>query len=125
MQHIQSENISNAVRAEGKLLRIGNSVEPWAPNQIRRHDPRRILFEKARPRPDFHRNAVRLSSRQHPRKKFFSINAPQNGFLLPNAAMPLKLLLSLRIDGHGAFFDCTESRDRASGKARHMVSRGN
>jgi hypothetical protein len=28
--------------------------------------------------------------------------------LVPNAAVPEKLLLSLRIDGHCAFFDCTE-----------------
>jgi len=125
MQHIQPEDIGNAVRAKGKLLRVGNRIQPWAPNQIRRHDPRRKLLEEARPRAYLHGNAVLLSSRQHPRKKFFSINAPQNGFLFPNAAVPQKLLLSLRIDGHCVFFDCTEFNEQGARKARQMVSTGN
>lgn len=114
MQHVQTENACNAVRAKWKLLRVGNGIEPGTPDEVRRKNVWRELLEKTGTRADLDGKSACFSRGEQARKKFVIVDAPQNGFLLPNAAMPEKLLVSLRIDGHGVFFDCTEfggSRD--------------
>src|ERR1700751_1143044 len=108
MNHVQAENICDARALKREFLRIGNRVQPRAPDQIRRNNIRRELFEETRARANFHGEATGLSKRNEAREKFLIINSPQNGFLVPNTAVPLKLLLSLCIYGHCAFFNCTE-----------------
>src|SRR5690242_9973384 len=110
MQHVQAEDIADAVLKKRQLLRISDGVEPRAANQVRRNHFRRKLLEKTWTSADLHGDASRFAMRKQPRKKFLAVYAPQNGLLLPNAAVPQKLLLSLRIHGHGAFLDCTEFR---------------
>jgi hypothetical protein len=103
MQHVEPENICDAIRSERELLCVGNSVEPGAPDDVCRENLRRELFEKTGSRANFDGEAVRFSEGEQPHEKFIVVDAPQNGFLRPNAAMPEKMLLSLRIDGHCAF----------------------
>jgi hypothetical protein len=114
MQHVQTENICNAVRSKRELLRVGDGVEPGAPDEVRRENVWRKLFEKTRASADFNGKSAWFSRGEQSREKFVFVDAPQYGFLFPNAAVPEKLLVSLRIDSHCAFFDCTEfvgSRD--------------
>jgi len=108
MQHIQAENVSDAVRPKRELLCVGNGVEPGTPDKVRRDNVRGELFEKTGTSANLNGNSVLFSKGEQSREKFVVVDAPQNGFLFPNAAVPLKLLLSLRIDVHCGFFDCTE-----------------
>lgn len=108
MKHVQSENVRNAIRTKWELLRVGDSIEPRTPDEVRRDDVWRVLFEKTRTGADFNRKSVLFSSSDEAREKFVVVDAPQNGLCLPNAAVPEKLLVSLRIDSHCVFFDCTE-----------------
>ena len=108
MQHVQTENVCHAVRAKRELLRVGNGVEPRTPDKIRRDDVWRELFEKTRTGADLNGKSIWFARDEQSREEFVVVDAPQNGFLLPNAAVPKKLLLGLRIDAHFAFFDCTE-----------------
>jgi len=108
MQHVQAENVCNAIRPKWKLLRVGDGVEPGTPDEVGRYYVWSELLEKTWTGANFNRRPVGVSRRKQAPEKFRVVNAPQNGFLLPNAAMPEKLLVSLRIDGHGVFFDCTE-----------------
>src|SRR5580692_10743747 len=103
MKYVQTENIRDTRVAEGKFLRIGNRVQPRAPDQVRRNNVRRKLLKKTGAGADLDRRSARFPEREQPREKLLAVNAPQNGLLLPHAAMPEKLLLSLRIDGHGMF----------------------
>jgi hypothetical protein len=57
------------------------------------------------------------------RKEFVVVDTPQRGFLIPNAAVPQKLFLSLRVDGHGWFFDCTEFGEAGLEKLAKMFRR--
>jgi hypothetical protein len=125
MQHIQAENVSDAVRPKRELLCVGNGVEPGTPDKVRRDNVRRELFEKTGTSANFNGSSVLFSKGEQSREKFVVVDAPQNGFLFPNAAVPLKLLLSLRVDGHCAFFDCTEFGERGASKARAIASTGN
>ena len=125
VQHVQAENVGDAGRAERELLRVGDCIKPRAPDEVRRENIRRELLEETRPRANFDRDAAWLPRSKEAREKFILVDAPQNGFLLPNAAMPKKLLLSLRIDSHCVFFDCTEFGDNAASKAHQIVSTGN
>ena len=88
VKHVQSEHIRNARIAKRKLLRIGDGIEPRAPDQVRRNNVQCDQLKKARASADFNRNAVRLSKRQQTREKLLIVHAPQNGFFFPNAAMP-------------------------------------
>src|ERR1700689_2655324 len=108
MQHVQTENVCRAARPKRELLSVGNGVEPGAPDKVCRNNVRRELFEKTGASANLNGNSVLFPRGEQSREKFVVVDAPQNGFLFPNAAVPLKLLLSLRIDSHCAFFDCTE-----------------
>lgn len=108
MQHVQTENVCNTIRAKWKLLRVGNGIEPGTPDEVGRYYVWSELLEKPGTRSDFKREPVWSSRGEQARKKFIVVDAPQNGFLFPDAAMPEKLLVSLRIDSHCVFFDCTE-----------------
>ena len=108
MQHVQAENVRDAVRSKRELLRVGDGVEPGTPDEVCRDNVRRKLFKETWARADFNGNPVWVSRGEQSREKFVVVDSPQNGFLLPNAAVPEKLLVSLRIDGHCVFFDCTE-----------------
>ena len=125
MQHVQAENVCDAGGLKRELLCIGDGVEPRAPYEVRRDNIWRELLEKTGTCADFDRDTVWFSKGEHAREKFIVVDAPQNGFLRPNAAVPEKLLLGLRIDGHGAFFDCTEFGGSRACKARQTVSTGN
>src|SRR5580704_13867144 len=125
MQHVQTENVCDAARAKRKLLRVGDGVEPRTPDEVRRKNLRRGLLEKTGACADFDRDAAWLSKGEQACEEFIVVHVPQDGLLLPNAAVPKKLLLSLRLDGHGAFFDCTEFGDKRAGKAGALVSTGN
>jgi hypothetical protein len=116
MQHVQPENVGDAVRPKGELLRVGNRIEPGAPDKVRRDNVRRGLFEKTGTSANLNGNSVLFSGGEQSREKLVIVDAPQNGFLLPNAAVPEKLLVSLRIDGHCVFFDCTEFGGSLKGK---------
>src|SRR5277367_4167477 len=108
MQHIQAENVCDAVRAKGEFLRVGDGIEPGTPDEVCRENIWRKLFEETGTRADFNGKSVWVSRGEQAREKFIIVDAPQNGFLLPHAAVPEKLLVSLRVDGHCAFSDCTE-----------------
>lgn len=108
MQHVQAENVSDTVRSKWKLLRVDNGVEPGTPDKVRRNNIRRELFEKAGASTNFDGNSILFSRGEQPREKFVVVDAPQDGFSLPNLAVSEKLLVSLRVDGHCVFFDCTE-----------------
>jgi len=125
VQHIQAENVCDTRRAKGELLRVGDGVEPRTPNEIRRDNVRCELLEETGPGADFDGETIRFPKGEQPREKLFVVDAPQNGFLLPNAAVAKKLLLGLRIDAHFAFFDCTEFGIGGACKARTIVSTGN
>jgi len=125
MQHIKAENVCDARGAERELLRVGDGVKPRAPDKVCRENVWRELLEKTWTRADFDRGTVWLSRSEQARKKLIIVHAPQNWFLLPNAAVPEKLLLGLRVDGHCAFFDCTYLGGSGACKARAIVSTGN
>jgi hypothetical protein len=108
MQHVQSENVRNAIRTKWELLRVGDGVEPGTPDEVRRDNIWRELFEKTGTGADLNGKSIWFARGEQSRKKLVVVHAPQNGFLLPNAAVQEKLLVSLRIGGHCAFFDCTE-----------------
>ena len=110
MQHVQAEDIADAVFSKWEPLRVSDHVEPGATDEVRRKYFWRKLLEKTWTAADLDGDASRFAMRKQPRKKFLAVDAPQNGLLLPNAAVPQKLFLSLRIHGHGAFLDCTEFR---------------
>jgi hypothetical protein len=74
---------------------------------------------------DFDRDTAWFSKGAQACEEFIVVDGPQNGFLFPNAAVPKQLLLSLCVDDHGAFFDCTEFGDKGAGKAGTVVSTGN
>jgi|SRR5580692_17896 len=103
MQHVQAENIRDARSSKGKLLRVGDGVEPGTPDEVGRDRVRRELLEKTWTRADFNGNTVWFSKSEQPPEKFLMVDTTQNGFLLPNAAMPEKLFLGLRIDSHCSF----------------------
>jgi hypothetical protein len=125
MQHVEPKNICDAIGTKRELLRVGDGIKPRAPDEVGRENVWRELLEKTWPCADFDRDAVWFARRAQARKKFIIVDAPQDGFLLPNTAVPKKLLLSLRIDSHGVFFDCTEFPDKAASKAGTIVSTGN
>ena len=125
MQHVQTENVCDAARAKRKLLGVGDGVEPRTPDEVSRKNLWRELLEKTGACADFDRDTAWLSKGEQACEEFIVVDVPQNGFLFPNAAVPKKLLLSLRVDGHGAFFDCTEFGDQGASKARAIVSTGN
>ncbi len=104
MQHVQSENVRDAGVAKRQPLRVGNRVQPRAPHEVSRENIWRELLKKAWTGSDFERKSFWLTERQQTREKFLLVNAPQDGLLLPNAAVPEKLLVSLRIDSHSTFF---------------------
>ena len=107
MEHVQSENVRDTGVAKRKLLRVGNRVQPRAPHDVSRENIWRELLKKTRTGSDLERKSPWLTERQQTREKFLLVNAPQDGLLLPNAAVPEKLLVSLRIDSHSTFFYCT------------------
>jgi hypothetical protein len=91
-----------------ELLRVGDSVQPRTPDKVCRENVRRKLLKKTWARADFNGKSVWVSRGEQAREKFVVVDAPENGFLFPNAAVPEKLLVSLRVDGHCTFSDCTE-----------------
>lgn len=125
VQHIQTENVCDPRSAKGELLRVGDGVEPGTPDEIRRDNVRCELLEETGPAADFDGQTIRSPKGEQPREKLFVVDAPQDGFLFPNAAVPKKLLLGLRIDAHFVFFDCTEFGAGGGSKARATVSTGN
>src|SRR5580700_7798154 len=125
MHHVQAKNGCDTGGSKGELLCIGDGVEPGTPDEVCRENVWRELFEKTGSGADFDGETVWFSKAEQACEKFIVIDAPQNGFLLPNAAVPAKLLLSLRIDGHSVFFDCTEFGVEAACKACGTVSTGN
>src|SRR5208282_779652 len=88
MQHVQPENVCDAVRSKRKSLRVCNGVEPGTPDEVRRENVRRELLEKTRAGAYFNRDPVWFARGDQAREKFVVVDAPQNGFLFPNAAMP-------------------------------------
>ena len=108
MQHVQAENVGYAARPERKLLCVGDGIEPGAPDEVCRDNVWRELFEKTGTSANFNGNSVLFSESEQSREKLVLVDAPQDGFLLPNPAVPEKLLVSLCVDGHCAFPDCTE-----------------
>src|SRR5580704_17249578 len=108
MQHVQAENVCDAFRSKRELLRVGDGIEPGPPDEVCREDVRRKLLKDTWARTDFNGKSVWVSRGEQAREEFVVVDAPQNGFLLPNAAVPEKLLVSLCVDGHCAFPDCTE-----------------
>jgi len=100
MQHVQAENVGYAARPERKLLCVGDGIEPGAPDEVCRDNVWRELFEKTGTSANFNGNSVLFSESEQSREKLVLVDAPQDGFLLPNPAVSEKLLVSLRIDGH-------------------------
>jgi len=125
MQHVQTENVCDAACAKRKLLGVGDGVEPRTPDEVGRKNPWRGLLEKTGTCADFDRDTARFSKAEQACEEFIVVDVAQDGFLFPNAAVSKKLLLSLRVDGHGAFFDCTEFGGKGASKAGAIVSTGN
>ena len=103
MQHVEAENVRDAGITERESLRIRDSIEPWAWNEVSGEDIRRELFENTRSCSYFDRNAARPAKGKKTREKLLLVDAPQDGLSLPDAAVPEKLLLSLRVVGHDVF----------------------
>jgi len=70
------------------LLRVGDGVEPGTPDEVRRDNLWHELFEKAGTGADLNGKSIWFARGEQAREKFVVVDAPQNGFLFPNAAMP-------------------------------------
>src|SRR5580700_10340099 len=116
MQHVQTENVGDAPGAKRKLLGVGDGVEPRTPDEVRRKNLRRELLEKTGACTDFDGDTARFSKGEQACEEFIVVDVAQDGFLFPNAAVLKKLLLSLRVDGHGAFLIVLSSAAREQAK---------
>jgi len=61
------------------------------------------LFKETGTGADFDGKTAGLAKCEESSEKFVRVDAPQDGLLVPDAAVPEKLLLRLRIDGHCVF----------------------
>jgi len=120
VQHIQAENIRDTGSSKRKLLRVGDCVEPRAPYEIRRDNVHRKLLEETGSGPDFNGKTIWFSKGEQSSEKLFVVDAPQDGFMFPNTAVPKKLLLGLRIDGHCVFLIVLSSAPREHAKLARL-----
>ena len=58
MQHVQAENVGNAIRSKRKLLSIGDGVKPRTPDEVRRKNVWRELLKKTGTRSHFNGKPV-------------------------------------------------------------------
>src|SRR5580698_9955556 len=116
MQHVQTENVCDAACAKWKLLGVGDGVEPRTPDEVGRQNPWRTLLEKTGTCADFDRDTAGFSKGEQACEELIVVDVAQDGFLFPNAAVLKKLLLSLRVDGHGAFLIVLSSAAREQAK---------
>lgn len=105
------------------MLRVGYGIEPRTPDEIGGEDFRHKLLEKPGTGTHFNADALWFAVGYQSRKEFVAVDTPQRGFSIPDAAVPQKLFLSLFVDGHGWFFDCTGFGEAGLEKLARMFRR--